>query len=75
MSLITWIKYAEESADEVTPSRNNVSSLKEAVKAKMPNTLKDIDACKLRVKDHMGNLLENDATLQANTRTHHTSSS
>ena len=59
-----WVKYGT-AVFEVTPVKNNVDSLKDAVKAKMPSTVK-CDAPLLVVKDHSGTVLEVDWLLESN---------
>ena len=62
-----WIKYAN-AVFEVTPVKNNVDSLKDAVKAKWEaNVDTKLNAMKLTVKDYSGTVLRASAPLQGNT--------
>ena len=60
-----WVKYGT-AVFRVTPTDIYVDSLKDAVKAKMPNTITK-DAPWLIVKDDKGNVLQVNSVLQANT--------
>jgi hypothetical protein len=64
-----WVKYGT-AVFEVTPAKNNVDSLKEAVKAKWDSSNPGhvLNMFQLTVKDHKGNMLEVDAALEANTK-------
>ena len=60
-----WVKFGN-STFEVTPLKNNIDSLKDAVKAKMPATITK-DAPLLTVKDNDGKVLKASSPLIANT--------
>ena len=63
-----WVKMGIDKFFSVAPTVNSIDSLRDAVKAKRSNALKDVDADALTVKGPDGGVLEVDDRLVANTK-------